>query len=143
MPDKPRRCFFDTNILIYTLDDSDSGKTEIARSLMREHISNDEACISFQVVQECLNTAIRKADIPLNSEQAKQLLQNLLMPLVRVFPSGELYQSAIDLQARYQFSFYDTLIIAAALEANCKTLYSEDLQHNQSINGLTIINPFL
>lgn len=143
MPDKSVKCFFDTNILIYTLDDSDARKTNMARRLVREHFSNDSACISFQVVQECLNTAIRKADIPLNTQQAEQLLTNVLMPLVQVIPSGKLYQSAIHLHERYQFSFYDSLIVAAALEANCNLLYSEDLQHNQLIENLKIINPFL
>lgn len=140
MPDK---CFFDTNILIYTLDDSDSQKTEIARRLVRQHIANDCACISFQVVQECLNVAIRQAKTSLNAQQAEQLLTNMLMPLVQVYPSHNLYQVAIRLYTRYQLSFYDALIIAAALEAGCKILYSEDLQHMQDIEGMCIINPFL
>ena len=55
---------------------------------------------------------------------------------------GALYHRGLDLQIRYRFSFYDSLIVAAALEAGCKTLYSEDLQHAQEIEGLTIANPF-
>jgi predicted nucleic acid-binding protein len=54
-----------------------------------------------------------------------------------------LYQRALDIQARYHFGFYDALIIAAALEAGCTRLYSEDLQHGQRIERLTIENPFL
>jgi predicted nucleic acid-binding protein len=55
----------------------------------------------------------------------------------------QLYQRALDIQARYRYGFYDALIIAAALEAGCIRLYSEDLQHGQRIERLTIENPFL
>jgi predicted nucleic acid-binding protein len=54
-----------------------------------------------------------------------------------------LYAKAIDLQGRYKYGFYDSLIIAAALEANCNVLYSEDLQDGQVIDGLVIKNPFI
>ena len=57
-------------------------------------------------------------------------------------PTRALYQRALDLQTRYQFRFYDALIVAAALAAGCTRLYSEDLQHGQRIEGLTIVNPF-
>ena len=65
------------------------------------------------------------------------------MPLWKVNPTLTFYQRGLDLQAHYQFSFYDSLIVAAALEAGCKTLYSEDLQHDQRIEGLCIQNPFI
>ena len=59
-----------------------------------------------------------------------------------IYPTRDLYLKAIEIQERYQYSFYDSMIIAAALEGNCKTLYSEDLQHDQKIESLTIIDPF-
>ena len=58
-------------------------------------------------------------------------------------PTAALYQSAVSFQSRYGFSFYDSLIVAAALEAGCTRLYSEDLQHGQQIQRLTILNPFV
>jgi predicted nucleic acid-binding protein len=58
-------------------------------------------------------------------------------------PSQSLYVKSIDIQERYKFSFYESLIITAALEAGCSTLYSEDLQHGQRIETLTINNPFI
>jgi predicted nucleic acid-binding protein len=58
-------------------------------------------------------------------------------------PSDRLYSSAIEIQTRYRYSFYDALIIAAALEAGCTRLLSEDMQHGQRIEGMTIENPFL
>jgi predicted nucleic acid-binding protein len=66
-----------------------------------------------------------------------------LSPLLRIYPSVVLYRRSLNIQSRYQYSFYDSLIIAAALEAGCKTLYSEDMQHGQRIEQVTIKNPFL
>ena len=54
-----------------------------------------------------------------------------------------IHWDAVSLQGRYGYSFYDSLIIAAALEVGCTRLYSEDLQHDQRIHGLTIVNPFV
>jgi predicted nucleic acid-binding protein len=58
-------------------------------------------------------------------------------------PSASLYHRALDVQSRWKFSFYDSLIVAAALGLGCKTLWSEGLQHGQKIDGLTIRNPFV
>jgi predicted nucleic acid-binding protein len=58
-------------------------------------------------------------------------------------PIQKLYLRALDIQDRYHFGFYDSLIVSAALQAGCNRLYSEDLQHRQRIEGLTIENPFL
>ncbi|MDZ7806320.1 MAG: hypothetical protein U5K71_04305 [Gracilimonas sp.] len=62
--------------------------------------------------------------------------------LWQVYSSKDLIYSAIGIKEQFKFSFYDSLIIAAALEAGCKTLYSEDLQHNQTIYSIQIIDPF-
>ncbi|MBA3636750.1 MAG: PIN domain-containing protein, partial [Rubrobacteraceae bacterium] len=67
---------------------------------------------------------------------------HVLGPLWTVSPSLALYRRTLDLQARYRYSFYDSLIIAAALDAGCTRLYSEDLQDGQRIEGLTVENPF-
>ena len=76
------------------------------------------------------------------TEPARLYLDTVLLPLLRVGSSATLYQRGLDTQARYQFSFYDSLIVAAALSAGCKRLLSEDMQHGQRIESLTIINPF-
>ena len=134
--------FIDTNVFVYQLERLDTRKAAIAERLIQHGIASGTACISSQVVQECLNTAIRKAEIKLNRNEMEKYLQSVLAPLLRVQPSLRLYRSSLDIQSRYQFSFYDSLIVAAALEAGCKTLYSEDLQHGQQIEGVTITNPF-
>ena len=134
--------FFDTNLFIYQLEGLDQRKTELADRLIRQGIERGTACISFQVVQECLNTALCKAEIPLTPTQMQSYLEAVLAPLYRISASLGLYRRALDIQTRYRYGFYDALIIAAALEAGCSRLYSEDLQGGQQIEGLTIVNPF-
>ena len=63
-------------------------------------------------------------------------------PLCLVFPSISLYETAVSLHRRWRFSFYDSLIVAAALVSKCNVLYSEDFQDGQEIESLTIVNPF-
>ena len=134
--------FFDTNILVYQLDKSDIRKHEIAERLVSNALSRGNACISFQVVQECLNTALRKARVRLQTADAHAWLENVLDPLCLVQPSTDFYRRGLDLQERWKFGFYDSLIVAAALQAGCKRLLSEDMQHGQRIDGLRIENPF-
>jgi predicted nucleic acid-binding protein len=105
-------------------------------------LATDSGCISFQVVQETLNVLTQKFIRPVPLDVANEILRHSLQPLWQVQPSAGLYTHALEVKERYRFSFYDSLIIAAALEAGCNTLYSEDLQHNQKVEWLTIINPF-
>ncbi len=135
--------FLDTNLFIYQLEALDEDKSATANRIIRRGIETKNACISFQVVQECLNIALRKAEIPLDAEQMKMHLETVLAPLWKVSPSLSLYRRGMGIQSRYQYSFYDSLIIAAALDVGCSRLYSEDFQHGQRIESLTIENPFL
>ena len=135
--------FIDTNLFIYQLEALEERKAATADHIIRKGIETRNACISFQVVQECLNTALRKAESPLSTDETKQYLDNVLAPLFRVPASLSVYRRALDLQTRYRYGFYDSLIVAAALDAGCTLLYSEDLQDGQRIEGLTIRNPFL
>ena len=134
--------FIDTNVFVYQLERLDVRKADIADDLIEHGIDTQTACISFQVIQECLNTALRKAEIPLTEDEMGRYMTDVLAPLYRVQPDVRLYQKALEIRARYRFSFYDALIIAAAVEAGCKTLYSEDLTHAQQVEGVTVVNPF-
>ncbi len=134
--------FIDTNVFIYQLDTRDPRKHAIAERIVSEALASENACISFQVVQECLNTALRKAEITLDGAATRAYLDTVLAPLLRVHSSIGLYRRALDLQQRWKFSFYDSLIVAAALESGCKRLLSEDLQHGQRIESLKTENPF-
>ena len=136
--------FIDTNIFVYQLECLDARKAGIADELIKHGLATRTACISFQVVQECLNTAIRKAEVPLTEDEMRKYMEDVLVPLCTVQSSIRLYQASLDIRFRYRFSFYDSLIVAAALEAGCHTLYSysEDLKHGQQIEGVTVTNPF-
>lgn len=133
--------FLDTNIFVYLFDETNADKRARAEHLVQQALENETGCISYQVVQETLNVITRKLNA--TPEKARQMLDYALIPLWRVNPTRTLYQRGLDLQTRYKLSFYDSLIVAAALDAGCKTLYSEDLQHGQHIEGIIITNPFV
>lgn len=134
--------FFDSNVFIYLFDPTDDRKRVIARRLIDSAIETDHGCISFQVVQETLRVITGKLPRPATQEAAQAFLQHSLVPLWRVMPSPGLYAKGLQLQARWQFAFYDALIVAAALEAGCTRLLSEDMQDGQRVEGLRIENPF-
>jgi predicted nucleic acid-binding protein len=135
--------FLDTNILVYTFDDEDLGKRDRAQALVAEALSGSRGIVSYQVIQEFLNAALRKFAKPLTAADAERYLKVVLEPLCAVFAGFDLYHQAIDITERWKYSFYDSLIIASALQAGCTVLYSEDLQHGQKIGGLRILNPFV
>lgn len=130
--------FLDTNILVYSYSSSEPDKRAIARALILENNS----FVSTQVLQELSNTITKKLGfsfsdaIKVVEEMAKNnnLHTNTQITIIK----------ACEIAERYRFSFYDSMIITAALESNCEILYSEDMQHNQTIDDtLKIINPFL
>ena len=134
--------FLDTNVLVYMFDRQDEAKQVVARQCVSEALSSGEGVISFQVVQETLNALTQKARQPLPAAEARELLHAVLVPLWRVQPSAGLYERAQTVRQQQGFSFYDSLIVAAALEAGCKRLITEDLQHGQKVGALRIENPF-
>ena len=134
--------FIDTNVLIYSFDEHSPVKREIARNLIAEALEKGRGAVSYQVVQEFLNAATRKFAAPLKLKDAKTYLDIVLEPLCEVFSSTELYHQALEIADEWRLSFYDSLSVAAALEAECEVLYSVDMQDNQAIRGLTVRNPF-
>ena len=134
--------FIDTNVLIYHPDTTDRRKHAVAERVIREGLATGNACISYQVVQECLNVALRKAEVALPVEAARSYLEAVLAPLMQVGASESLYHRALDVRTRWRFGFYDSLVVASAMAAGCRTLLSEDFQHGQRLEGLTIVDPF-
>jgi predicted nucleic acid-binding protein len=132
--------FLDTNIIVYSFDHSK--KKEVALDLIkRAHTRN--GCISYQVIQEFIHVALKKFERPVLHPDLQLYMHKILFPICEVFPSEKLYTEAIDISERWKYSFYDSLIIASALEAQCSILYSEDLQNNQKIRNMIIVNPFV
>lgn len=135
--------FIDTNIFIYQLDTEDPVKSSICDEIVLDGIASSNGCISFQVVQETLNVLLKKSRKTVSIQEASDYFDSTLEPLFNIPATPALYQRSLNIIHRYQFSYYDSLIIAAALESGCRLLFSEDFQHQQIIESLKIQNPFV
>ena len=136
------RFFLDTNVLVYCFDETAPRKQRLANALVREALDEHRGIISTQVIQEFFSVASRKFARPMDAAMCRVYLDTVLSPLCEVYPNVELYRQVIGVREETGYTFYDSLIVAAALEAGCKTIYSEDLQHNRKLHGLEIKNPF-
>jgi predicted nucleic acid-binding protein len=132
--------FLDTNIFVYSFH-SPPKKEKALELIKTAHVKN--GCISYQVIQEFLNVALRKFDRPIKYNDLQLYLNKILLPICEVFPSERLFSEAIDVSERWNYSFFDSLIIASALESQCTILYSEDMQNGQKIRDMMIVNPFI
>ena len=133
-------CFLDTNILVYAFEPDQPDKQARARELISPDM---HSVISWQVVQEFIHVARHKFRKPLDSDYLRDLVDLLLAPKCSVHPTSKLWIQALAIQADTQYRFYDSLIVAAAIESGAPVLYSEDLQHGRVIGTLRILNPFL
>ncbi|HEY7097561.1 MAG TPA: PIN domain-containing protein [Terriglobales bacterium] len=136
------RYFLDTNLFVYTFDGDAPSKAKKALQLIQRAVDSGLGVVSYQVVQEFFNVALRRFPQPLTVTEAEQYLMTVFRPLLAVQSSLSLYYEALRLSEKYHFSWYDSLIVAAALEAQCAILYSEDLLHGRQIESLKIENPF-
>ncbi|MFZ0632400.1 MAG: PIN domain-containing protein [Acidobacteriaceae bacterium] len=136
------RFFLDSNVFIYSFDDGSPEKAHEALKLIRRAHDSRQGVISFQVIQEFFNFALRRSVPPMSSADAGDYLQKVFVPLATIHSSAGLYSEALHLQSRYRLSWYDALIVRAALEADCGILYSEDLQDGQRFGDLRVQNPF-
>ena len=129
------KSFFDTSVLLYLL----SAETEKADRV--EKLLEQSGVISVQVLNEFTAVATRK--LGLSFAEVREVLGVIRAVCVTQPLTVEHHDRGVEIVERYRFSFYNSVIVAAALLADCKTLYSEDLQHRQVIDKqLTVINPF-
>ena len=135
------KVFFDSNILIYSVDERDSLKQKIAIDLINKAMQNKIGAISTQSLQEFFSITTKKLNV--SKEVAKEYLDFFVdnFPVTQVTLSN-IYK-AIDISIQTQFSFWDSLIVSAAHSSGCVIVYSEDMNHNQFVNGVKIINPFI
>jgi predicted nucleic acid-binding protein len=126
--------FFDTNVLLYLLS-NDAAKADRAEALLAAG-----GVISVQVLNEFASVAIGKKAV--NFAELREILSTIREICTVTVVDIETHERGLDIAERCHFSIYDSLIVAAALRAGCSTLYSEDLQHGQTIDQLTIRNPF-
>ena len=131
--------FLDTNVLVYaaTCDEANKAKRNCALEL----IDTENFSLSAQVLQEFYVTVTRKLEVRLTSEQAQQWLEQFeVFPCVSV--DSSLVKRGIQISVRYQTSYWDGAIIAAAENIGATRLYSEDLNHGQKYENITVMNPF-
>ena len=137
------RFFLDTNIFVYSFDAKAPAKANRASQLIRQAADTGKGIVSYQVVQEFFNVAFRRFSQPMNIAEAEQYLTTVFRPILAIHSSVALYQGALRMAEKYRLSWYDSLIVTAAVQAECSLLYSEDMQHRQTIEDLRIENPFV
>ena len=134
--------FFDTNILVYLFDQDVPDKRDRAKMLFQQEVEAGRFVASTQVLQEFYVAATRKLAVPLPVADAEEAVR-ALADLSIVPVDSSMILSAIDRSRSMQVSFWDALIIEAALSVGATCLLTEDLQHGRQIDGLRITNPFL
>jgi predicted nucleic acid-binding protein len=130
------KSFFDTSILIYVISLGDE------RAATAEELLSEGGCVSVQVLNEFVTVARRKLKLPWHEvRDALSAVRTLCEAPTAL--SVATHEAALDIAEQYGYHIYDALILAAALDANCDTLYTEDLQDGQKVGAITIRNPFV
>ena len=132
--------FVDSNVFLYAMDEADPKKQQAARNWRAELWKNRLGRISFQVLSEFYVNAVRKR--PGAGDEARAEVRDLLAwnPLTT---DAALVEQGWKIQDRYQLSYWDALIVAAAKASACGYLLTEDLQAGQKLDGIEVLNPFL
>ena len=138
---KDGKVFIDTNIIVYAYDVSAGEKHNKAVAIMKDIWGTGRGIISGQVLQEFFVNVTRKIARPLDVLTAKDIVKDLLK-LKTISIHGELILEAIDIHKEHKYSFWDSVIIAAAVEGGAGILLSEDLSDKHKIKGVVIKNPF-
>ncbi len=141
MSDDNKLQFVDTNVLIYAHDRSAGLKYGRAKALLQQLWEQGTGCLSIQVLQEFYVNVTRKVAHPLPPEAAAQIITDLSAWNVH-HPAVSDILYAIRLQARFQISFWDAMIIASAQQLGCAIIWSEDLNPGQSYDQVRVLNPF-
>ena len=133
--------FFDTNVLVYAFDEEEPEKRAVALDLIDEHLVKGDGTVSVQVLRE-FYSAVRKGPRPLSDEDAAAAVGRL----AGFSPASEDASMVLRAVRRHQemsLSFWDALIVEAALKSGADRLFTEDLRHGQVIEGMRVENPFL
>jgi predicted nucleic acid-binding protein len=136
------RVFVDTNILVYAHDSAAGIKHTLAKSLVSELWESRDAAISTQVLQEFYVTVRKKVLRVEDAKQAKRWLSHYLN-WNTIVNDGASVLRAVEIEQRYQLSFWDAMIVQAAQESGATLLYSEDLNHSQVLAGVRVHNPLV
>ena len=135
--------FLDTNVIVSAFDQKEPKKSQIAQSLIKEGAAENQAIISYQVIQEFVNVVLRGFRISISPADLESFIFSALFPMAQISWSPALAIDALRIHGAHRIGWYDSLIVAAAQQGDCKLLYSEDLRHGQRFNGVLVQNPFL
>lgn len=135
------RYFVDTNVLMYAHDSAAGEKHQRAKVLVEKLWETRAGVVSTQVLQELAVNLRRKAKKPLDAKATREVVSDYLTWQV-VVNGGYSILEALDLEAKYQISFWDALILEAAQVSGAEVLYSEDLSDGQAYGAVRVINPF-
>ena len=135
------KAFVDANILVYAHDPGSCAKHDRAKALVARLWDERSGVVSTQVLQELYVNLRKVAKRPISPAEAKHLLADYLTWEV-VVNDGESILGALELEERYQISFWDAMIVQAANAAGVESLYSEDLNHGQRYGTVVAVNPF-
>ena len=135
------RYFVDTNVLMYAHDSAAGEKHQLAKVLVEELWETRAGVVSTQVLQELAVNLRRKAKKPLDANATRDVVSDYLTWQV-VVNGGYSILEALDLEAKYQISFWDALIVQAAHLSGAEVLYSEDLSEGQAYGAVRVVNPF-
>ena len=141
MSDKVICQFVDTNILLYVYDITAGTKHKRSKFLVQQLWTEHRGALSLQVLQEFYVNATRKIPFPLAIDIAKQIISDLRTWRIHS-PTVVDIVSAIEIQQRYQISFWDALIVRSASQLGCACIWSEDLNPGQVYEGVRVANPF-
>lgn len=135
--------FVDSNILLYAFLSKEPVKARKATALLDELSRTRSGVMSYQVLQEFVNVMRKGARPPMDVDRCEHIVSEMAGRFEMVSPSLTLLQRALQLHSRYQISWYDALIVAAAQAGRCAVLYSEDLSSGQDYGDVRVINPFV
>ena len=133
--------FVYTNILVYAEDRDAGRKHDIARDLIVGLWNSREGVLSIQVLQEFYVTVTRKLRKPMSAARAAEVVEEYLT-WTMVENTKPLLRAALALQEKARLSFWDALVVQAALDSGCENLFTEDLNAGQRFGALTVVNPF-
>lgn len=136
------KAFVDSNILVYAHDKFAGEKFAGAKELVSTLWKENRGVLSTQVLQEFCVNARRKSKQPISWEMMREAILDY-MQWRMVVNSADSILRAMEVERRYQLSFWDAMIVQAAERAGCEVLYSEDLSHGQEYGGVLVVNPFL
>lgn len=138
---KGDKVFVDTNVIVYAYDKDAGEKHRIAIDIMKDLWRSGLGTISTQILQEFFVTLTKKISVPMDISVVRETIRRLSKWDVLLIDVDTIIR-ATELQERYKYSFWDSLIIASAIAGGAKTILSEDLADSQTIQGITIKNPF-